>query len=229
MKKFVLKSLTIIIVQLLISCGSDDDQTSVLTTLKGRVYDVERKVDVKDFKLVLGTIDCRFSNSLNGCFTDPVDSVWTDEKGNYSITYNHVLGKKYNLLKQYYGTSYYTEIIQKDSIIPGKENIKDVDAWYPVILALNLKIRNNNNEPLTVGNGIVDNDNISYSFGTQNIFEQEKDTLIYLRTKPNSDIEVRFTYSTGNFNEDFHHYREIAQTNLADTLRLSYTIDCSTF
>ncbi|MHA7059919.1 hypothetical protein ACWGOQ_0022015 [Aquimarina sp. M1] len=229
MKKFVLNSLVIIIIQLLISCDTDDGQASVVTTIKGRVYDVERNVNVEDFRIVLGTVECKFVNFAYGCPSSPIDSVWTDTNGNYSITYNHVLGKDHALLKQYYGTPYYTEVIQKDSIIPGQENIKDIDAWYPVILELDLKIRNNDYEPLTIANGVIENDNISYLFGSQNVFEQEKDTLIYLRTKPNSDIEVRFTYATGYSNEDFHNYREVIQTGVEDTLRKSYLIDCSSF
>ncbi|MFD2564498.1 hypothetical protein [Aquimarina rubra] len=226
MKKLLFKSVLILIIQFLTSCDSDDDQTLVLTTVKGRVYDVERNINIEGLEVSVLKTDC-----FIGCDSEFIDSAITDENGNYSITYHHIPGERYVLLKPYFESEYYTEFIDVEKEIEeGVENIKDIDAWLPVIIKLNARITNNENGPLRIFNKIIGHRDLSFiSFPSHVIDEQEKDTIVYMEGRPNSQVELDFVYSTGYSNEDYHHYREIVQTSLADTLSVSYIVDCSSF
>ena len=65
--------------------------------------------------------------------------------------------------------------------------------------------------------------------GSVTIGSQNLKTTAYLKSRPNFNEELRFTYRTGTSNEDFHHHYEELETNLQDTVTLTYIIDCSSF
>ncbi|MFD1614658.1 hypothetical protein [Gelatiniphilus marinus] len=213
------------------SCYVDDELESVKTTetiIKGHVSDIERNIDIEGFRIVLARIYyCRTSFFINGPCSEIIDTVYTDVNGLYSIKFDFIHGEQYGFIKQYYGFPYYYEFINPIEIEMGIENIRDIDAWYPTILKIELNVTNNNNPHLRLSNRIVDNKN--FRFPTVGVFKKDIDTTVYQKTRPNSAIELMFYYSTGYSNADTYRRFENITTTLQDTINLSFKIDCSTF
>lgn len=215
-----------------ISCGNDpvsDEFDQVKTVVKGNVSDIQRNIDISNFEIKLVRSWSCGSLGGSGLCMEEVASVFTDELGNYEIEFNFIMdGKDYLFEKVYYGDPYHTEYVKDYSpIIPGEENIRNIDAWRPVKIKLNLQIRNNNNPPLLTDNKIVESD--YFDFPQVSIHEKNTDTIIYLDSKPNSSVELNFHYTTGNTNSDYHSKKELVQTNLQDTIAYSFQINCSDF
>ncbi len=227
------KLILVIIIPLFFACGNADDGTieyeSVRTIVKGNVSDVQRNLNIANFeiKLVRSSISVTLGGS--GINTEEVATVFTDEFGNYEIEFDYIKdGKDYGFEKVYYGVPYHTNIIQDYTpIVPGETNIRDMDAWRPVKIKLDLQVQNNNNPPLLVDNKIIET---GYSsFPQASIQATNTNTIVYLDSKPNAAVELNFHYTTGNSNSDYHSKTEIIQTTLQDTISFSYLVDCSTF
>lgn len=216
---------------LTISCienESDNQIETTKTTVKGNVSDIERDIDIENFRIVLARFYyCGTTDFFNSDCSEIIDTVFTDTDGFYSLKFDFILGERYGFIKQYYGNPYYTESIGNTNIEEGKINIRNINAWYPIILKLELRVTNNDNPFLRISNKVIDNS--SLHFATADIFERDIDTVVYIRTKPNSDIELNFHYSTGNSNNDYHQFLENLTTTLQDTISFSYNIDCATF
>ncbi len=211
----------------LFSCTTSEEIITIPTIVKGHVYDVERGIDIENFKLVLVWSSINSGGDLAGVQIEEIDSARTDIGGRYSISFNYIPGKRYGFLKQYYGDPYHTEFQADYSILEGKTNVVDVNAWQPMTLKLNLQVTNNDNPELGIANEVSSGP--FYNFIGARIHEQAVDTTVYLTTKPNADIELQFYYSTGTSNADVHKRFEYLRTTVADTLELSYEIDCSLF
>lgn len=211
----------------LFSCTTSEEITAIPTVVKGHVYDVERGIDIENFKLVLVWSSINSGGDLAGIHIEVIDSAQTDIRGKYSISFDYIPGKRYGFLKQNYGDPYHTEFLADYSIIEGKTNVVDVNAWLPVTLKLNLQVTNNDNPDLGINNEVSSGP--FYNFIGARIHEQAVDTTVYLTTKPNADIELLFYYSTGTSNSDTHKRYEFLRTNVEDSLELSYEIDCSLF
>lgn len=227
-----IKLFLVLIASLLISCGSNDDSVEyekVKTVVKGNVYDVQRNITISNFEIKLVRFSSCGSLGGSGLCSENVATVFTDEFGNYEIEFDYIKdGVNYGFEQVYYGIPYHITYNQEaEPIVPGATNIIDVDAWRPVKLKLNLQIRNNNYPPLRVDNTIVETG--YFSFPQASIFENIKDTIVYLDSKPNSSVELNFHYTSGYTNNDYHSKTEIVQTTLQDTISFTYLIDCSTF
>ncbi|WP_117883216.1 hypothetical protein [Aureibaculum luteum] len=224
-----MKNVLILLLFIVFSCSNDFNASSekTETTVKGNVSDIERNFPIKNFKIVLLRVWDDWSVVQYAPGSEVIDSVRTDSFGNYSITFNFIKGERYAFEKQYYGNPYYTESIGNTDIIEGNINIRNINAWYPTVLKLNLNIHNNNYPAMRISSHILENNN-SY-FPTVDIFDSEIDTIAYIRSKPNSNVQLNFHYSTGYSNEDYHYLLKEFTTGLQDTISLSYKIDCSTF
>ena len=223
--------IVLIFVFIVFSCNNDfnsSEQVEIIeTTVKGSVSDVERNIPIENFKIVLLRVWDDWSVVQYAPSSEVIDSVRTDANGNYSITFDFIKGERYSFQKQYYGSPYYTESTGNTNIVEGNINIRNINAWYPTILKLNLNVTNNDYPAMRISSHVLENS--SLHFATVDIFEQDLDTVAYIKSKPNSNVELNFHYSTGNSNGDYHSYIEEFVTSLQDTINLTYTIDCSTF
>ncbi|WP_273565889.1 hypothetical protein [Maribacter halichondriae] len=212
-----------------ISCSKDDDGiSSTKTILKGRVFDKQRNLNIEDYKIVL----VRFYY-VSGGFMQPggytketIDSVYSDLNGSYEMEFDFVDGEEYGLFDE---NPYISEYIEWAPIQAGEVNVRDINAWYPSILKLEVEVVNNINPPLNISNEVITDDDSYLNFGHESIYEENTTETIYLKTKPNSDIELQFYYNTGYTTEDYHLITDPVQTGLNDTLSLQYKVDCSGF
>lgn len=228
-----IKLFFLIIATFLIACGNDDDDTieyeSVKTIVKGNVSDIQRNLNISNFEIKLVRSSIFVTLGGSGISIEDVATVFTDEFGNYEIEFDYIKdGKDYGFEQVYYGVPYHTNFIQEYTpIVPGETNIRDVDAWKPVKIKLDLLVQNNNNPPLLIDNEVVET---GYSrFPQASIQATNTNTTVYLDSKPNAAVELNFHYTTGNSNSDYHSKTEIIQTTLQDTISFSYVVDCSTF
>lgn len=227
--RHILKIITGFVVLLtLASCSKED--VGVQTILKGHVSDHIRGIDVSGYKIVLIKSWSSCENFMCGLRSEEVSTVYTDQKGEYSITFNYKLkeGETYTIAEQYYGSPYYPEYFKRIEIIAGRTNIVDINAWRPIDLRLNVEVLNNINGPLMIRNEI--DDGKSSFLNTENIYEENITKTYTLRSKPNTDIKIIFWYYTDNITHtDLHQKTFLYRTTLDDVNTLSYTIDCSTF
>lgn len=229
MAVFIRIIISSILILSFISCSKEDD-VGVQTVLKGHVSDNIRGINIEGYKIVLVKSWVSCSNFMCGTSSQEIATTYTDENGDYSITFNYKLseGESYGLSEQYYGTPYYSEYLSSKRIVAGKTNIKDINAWRPIELKLDVKVLNNDNAPLHIRNEIVNGD--PRLFGTEFIYEQNIHRTYTLRSRPDTDIKIIFWYYTGdNSARTLHEKTMLYHTTLDDVNALSYTIDCSTF
>jgi hypothetical protein len=198
--------------------------------LKGHVYDSVRGLNISGYKMVLVKTWPSCSGVKCGTASKEIATAHTDEKGDYSITFDYKLkdGESYYLSEQYYGFPYYPEYLQKTVINPGTINRVDINAWRPIELKVNDEVLNNTNGPLHLRNEII---SINKSLrATEFIYEQNITKTFYLRSKPNSDTKIIFWYYTGSNSFPILHEKTfLYRTTLDDLQTLNYNIDCSTF
>jgi hypothetical protein len=216
----------------MLSCNENYErplsQIKTKTIIRGNVSDIERKIPIDNFKIVFKRYWDGWSVVQYALKSELIDSVRTDSKGNYEIIFDYIQNEEYGFEKQYYGSPYYTDFIESSKIIPGEKNIQNIDAWYPTILKLDVKVRNNNHPHLRISNSIAGNKYSSIG-PTADFYKKDVDSIVYLKTKPNTLINLKFYYSTGNSNQDFHFKDTLINTSLMDTINLSLKIDCNTF
>lgn len=226
------KLFLVIMISFFVACENNDDiieYESVKTIVKGNVSDIQRNFNISDFEIKLIRSSVFVTLGGSGINSEEVARTFTDSSGNYEIEFDYIKDEKfYGFEKVYYGMPYHTNFIEEyDSIISGETNVRNIDAWKPVKIKLNLHVQNNNNPPLLVDNKIVET---GYSsFPQASIHENDTNAVVYLDSKPNSAVELNFHYTTGNSNGDYHSKTEMINTTLQDTISFSYLIDCSTF
>jgi hypothetical protein len=228
MKHALIIVLSFILILNLTSCSKED--IGVEAVLKGHVSDNIRGINISGYKIVLVKSWESCENFKCGTRTQEVATTYTDNNGEYSITFNYKLneGERYTLFEQYYGTPYYPEYSSKIAIKAGTTNIININAWKPIELRLKVDVLNNFNKPLMIRNEI-DNSNTTF-LNTENIYEENITKTYYLRSKPNSDIKIIFWYYTNpNLTGVLHQKTILYRTTLDDVNSLSYTVDCSTF
>tara|TARA_R110001592_G_scaffold360451_1_gene668838 strand:- start:485 stop:1165 length:681 start_codon:yes stop_codon:yes gene_type:complete len=224
------KIIYLVLATILLNCSDGYDnglsEIRTKTMIKGNVSDVTRGIPIKNFKLVF----YRRWDPVGQYAVDSemVDSVRTDINGNYKISFDFIDGNTYGFNKQYYGSPYYTDFINGSKIIAGKENIQDIDAWYPTILKIDVKVKNNNYPPVGISNAVL-NEKGGLIGPSVSFYKKQVDSIVYLKSKPDSNIKLYSGYSTGYSNEDFHGKDSIIRTSLLDTIYLKYTIDCNNF
>ncbi|WP_439880068.1 carboxypeptidase-like regulatory domain-containing protein [Pontibacter sp. MBLB2868] len=227
--RHVLKVVASFVLLLTISSCSKED-IGVQTVLKGHVSDNIRGINIEGYKIELIKSWRSCENFMCGLNSEEVATTYTDENGDYSITFNYKLkeGERYTLSEQYYGSPYYPEYSNQIEIVSGETNTVDINAWKPVELRLNVAVLNNISPPLMIRNEI-DDSNTAF-LNTENIYEQDITKTYTLRSKPNTAIKIIFWYYTGdNPFRTLHQKTFVHHTSLDDVNILSYMIDCSTF
>lgn len=229
MRKTIHLVLSFTLIITLVACKKEN--VGVSTILKGHVADTIRKIKISGYKIVLVKSSEVCANWACGINSVEVATAYTDNNGDFSITFNYNLnpGESYGLLEQYYGIPYYPEYYSgSHAIVAGKTNTKDIYVWKPIKLKLDVDVLNNNHSPLVVGNKLANSNEML--FNTEFIYEQNIKQTYTLRSRPNSDIHITFWYYTGSNPSPVLHQMTIPfRTTLNDITTLSYTIDCSTF
>jgi hypothetical protein len=223
----------LIIILVLNSCDNDTNQITeskgVPTILKGKVADDIRGLNIENYKIKLIKSWRCCSNFMCGWCSEEIATVYTDKNGYYEIKFDYKIkeGESYVLEEQYYGVPYLPEYKTKNIILAGIENMIDINAWKPIIIKINLNVKNNNTPPLITGLNYKNN----YTFGTENTYEKEKIKTFEIRTRPNSNITIDFWYNENyNSSNPIRHLKSIAfKTDLSEITELNYEIDCSKF
>ncbi|MEO8820619.1 MAG: hypothetical protein ABI267_03645 [Ginsengibacter sp.] len=229
MKKAIGIALSFALINIFISCKKEN--VGVSTVLKGHVADSIRKMEISGYKIVLVKSSQFCANWECGLNSIDVATTYTDNKGDYSITFNYKLkpGESYGLQEQYYGIPYYPEYYSASgAIVAGATNTDNIYVWKPINLKLNLNILNNNLPPLVVRNELATGGNIL--FNTESTYEQNIQVAYSFRSRPNSDINFIFAYYTESNGLPVPHQMIIPfHTTFDDITTLNYTIDCSKF
>ena len=215
----------------ILSCTDSEDQ--IPTIIEGKARDVSRNIPSPGLKIYAEGYSIGSTNfgGLAGISSIIVDSTVSDVSGNFELIFNGKSDLTYGLSFDFFADKfgYYTDVIDDTlRIMPGMVNTRNIDAWKPIIIQLNLNILNNDDPNLLISNQTWPEDN--YFFGSAVIIqEREIDTTVYLPAKPNSEHRIRFNYNTGANNEIYHTRYEFLTTELQDTLKLDFIIDCSSF
>ena len=222
-----------------ISCPSckksNINNEGIPTVLKGHVEDPIRGINISGYKVVLIKevgISSGGLLGMQGTTFENVAEVYTDNNGDYSMTFNYKLepGQGYYMAEQYYGLPYYHESSSGSGpIVSGATNIINMTAWKPIELKLNVQVINNNIPPLIIRNELAATHK-TFS-NVENIYQQNTSGTYILRSRPNSDINIIFFYNV-NYNSPnpVIHQKVIPyHTTLDSTQTLNYLIDCSTF
>ncbi|MGB3775882.1 MAG: hypothetical protein WA951_11550 [Leeuwenhoekiella sp.] len=231
MNKNLLFSGIICAVLLLLSgCAKEDeDILTRRTVIQGKVFDSSRNLNKNGDTLIFEqTMDCSPQGVCGYLISKVLDTLITDANGEYYGEYDLVDGEC--ILRPQVGVGFSSlggAVNEMDSIKLGQVNVIDFDIFSPIILELKLRVSNNKNAPLHVRNEM--NEPFHITFRSEQILEENTEQIIYLKTRPNTDIEIYFYYTTGSTNQDFHEKLESFRTSLQDTISLSYSIDCSTF
>lgn len=215
----------------ILSCSDTEDQ--IPTIVKGMASDVTRNIPSPGLKIYIQGWSIGSTNigGLAGANITSIDSTVSDASGKFELKFNDIPGNTHGLSFETYHDKfgYYADVIADTSKLePEIVNIRNIDAWKPVVIKLNLNILNNNNPDLIITNETWPEDN--YFFGSAIIIqEKEIDTTVFLPAKPNAEHRIVFNYKTGTHNEVFHNSYEFLKTELQDTLQVDYIIDCSLF
>src|SRR6266404_1312346 len=230
MKKSISMVMIFALLLSFISCKKEKDN-GVKTVITGHVSDTIRGINTSGYKIVL-VKKTKTSCANWECLTEfeEVATVYSDNNGDYSITFNFKLnpGQDYYLEEQYYGIPYYHESTSgSGGIIAGSTNTINMFVWKPIELKLAVEVLNNNNPPLHVRNELANNN--TTLLNTENIYEPNIKSIYSLKSRPNSDINIIFWYYAGSISSPVLHQKTILyRTTLDDMITLGYTIDCST-
>lgn len=231
MRKLIYIILCLTLMLSAVSCSKErGNEKGIATVIKGHVSDPVRGINISGYKIVL-VKSWRFcANWMCGTKSEEIATVYTDNNGDYTITFNYKLNpeESYHISEQYYGIPYYPEypsdIVE---ITAGNINTINIDAWKPIELRLNVEVLNNNNPSLNVRSEFSSGETLD---GTEFIYEQNIKKAFTLRSKPNSNINIIFWYYTGSNASPVLHQKIIPfRTTLDDVTTLNFTIDCSTF
>lgn len=211
-------------------CTKNSDIVSnskVKTTITGKVYDYQRNKPIANYKITLEHWWQGTSVVQAAIFNEFVDSIRTNQDGTYQFNFDAIPNANYGFSlndKDFY----FTESLGNNIIQPGNSNVVNINAWKPIILKLDLDIQNNNFPPLNVSSNILNN---SYTFfPTETIFDKQINKTVYMLSKPATFVNIKFYYSTGYTNNDFHFMiPDTIKTGIQDTISLNYKIDCSKF
>ncbi len=230
--KIILQISIVIFCLSTLSCTHSDNR--IPTIVKGKARDVARNIPSPGLKVFVygyGLSSSTNFGGLAGFDFMVIDSTVTDVTGNFEMEFNHKPDYTHYLgfADPFPDTfNYYADVIADSAMIVQEEvNIRDVNAWKPVVLQLELSISNNTSPDLIIQNETLPRND--YFFGAIIVHEQQIDTTVYLPAKPNAEHRIGINYKTGPHNEVNHTRYEFLQTALQDTLKINYMIDCSTF
>lgn len=240
--KFIIITLSIFF---FISCNKDDDQvreelSGIPTTLSGNIKDYHRNLNVNDFKIkLLKFWSCPDGGIGPNYCTKEIATAYSDLNGNYQLNFDYNLRSDESYRLEFNETetnTYYSEFVSNSgefyrdydtsNLIEGENNILNLNAWIPIKIKFNLTVLNNHTPPLVTG--IEYNNN--FDFGTQ--FTYENFRTFEIRTRPNSEINIKFWYIENyTSNSPIFHFAPIItyQTDETELTELNYEIDCNEF
>ena len=219
----------------IVSCISCKKENSIgiPTVLRGHVVDSIRGINISGYKIVLIKevgMDC--GGWLCGTIFEKVAEAYTDNNGDYSITFNYKVepGQGYYLEEQYYGTPYYHESSSVSGpIVGGATNIINMNVWKPVELKINVQVINNHTPPLNIRNELAATH--QRLLNVESVYQQNINGTYVLRTRPNSDVNIIFYYTVNYASPTPVTHEKIMpyHSTFDSVTNLNYTIDCSTF
>ncbi len=211
------------------SCETSDDTPQFIqTTVKGQAIDQERNSVYSNDTIVLSANYICGQGFTSGECYELIATTVTDSNGNYEFTFNYDVDKGYTVTRTSQHT-YYDQEEELPRIEPGVVNTIDFLGWRPIILKVEATVSNNVFPDLRVVT-IDDNDFTGrFSFPSYKVSEENIATTMYLHGKPHTQMSVIFNYNDTNTQNNYHERREIINTQVQDTISLSYEVDCSTF
>jgi hypothetical protein len=214
------------------SCKKENDN-GIPTILKGHVQDPTRGINISGYKIgLVKKVRTECADWECGTIFEDVAETYTDNNGDYSITFNYKLepGQEYYLEEQYYGLPYYHESTSGSwPFVGGATNVVDMTAWKPVELKLNVRVTNNNVPPVSVRNELAATHETYLN--VENIYQHDTSGTYVLRSRPNSEVNIIFYYTVNYASPNPIMHEKIIpyHTTLDSTVTLNYTVDCSTF
>ncbi len=237
MKKIIKIFLRLTVIVIFISCTKDKnvvEDEGISTVIKGNVFDYARGIKISGYKIVFVKVSSGCSNWACGLNSEEIKTVYTDNNGDYTISFNYKLkpGESYAFqdLRFETQTQYEGELLSSSSngIIAGMINTKNFNVWKPIQLNINAQVLNNIHGSLHVRNEKASSN--EQFFNIETIVAQNITGIYSLRTRPDTDIKIIFWYYTGTnpvpvLHEKVFNYH----TTLDDVNIVYYTVDCSTF
>ncbi len=157
---------------------------------------------------------------------EEVKTVFSDQNGNYSILFDYIVDNSKEdyayFLRADNDQGNIAEVMDTNAIQPGKSNERDVNAWKPIDIKINMQVSNNNNPPLyistnrTLESGTFSNTAVS---GNGNI-------EVGLKAKRSASMLVKFYYFQSNI---MHVLPKSITTNNNENQTFSFVVDCSQF
>ncbi|WP_281540275.1 hypothetical protein [Maribacter aestuarii] len=217
----------------LISCSKYESPFDATTskTVTGTIKDMERDRAIANLKVyVVRTYGCG-TWFTGGTCSEVIDSTLTDSQGKYSITYQErIEGSGYSIVHDPISSCedlFNSELIEQELRDQGRTITRNFNVWCPLVLKLELQIKNNENPPLLVY--AYPEDPETFYFPDVEILKKETDTTVYLYTKPNTLTSLTAQYQLEDPNANFHFTHESFTVGIQDTLELSRVIDCNDF
>lgn len=240
--KFIIITISI---AFFISCNKEDDHVreelpGIPTTISGNIKDYHRNLNVSGFEIkLLKYWSCPDGGIGPNYCTKEIATAYSDSNGNYQLNFDYNLRSDESYRLEFNETetnTYYSEFVSNSgefyrdydtsNLIEGENNILNLNAWIPIKIKFNLTVLNNHTPPLVTG--IEYNNN--FDFGTQ--FTYENFRTFEIRTRPNSEINIKFWYIENyTSNNPIFHYAPIIsyQTDESELTELNFEIDCSEF
>jgi hypothetical protein len=201
------------------------------TVIRGHVQDSIRGISISGYKVVLvKKVRTECAGWECGTIFEEAAEALTDNNGDYSMAFNYKIepGQGYYMEEQYYGIPYYHESSSNwGPIVEGATNVINMNVWKPVELKLNVHVSNNNTPPLIIRNELASTH--ERLLNVENIYQQNIDGSYFLRSRPNSDVNIIFFYYVNYASNNPHEKIIPYHTTLDSVVTLDYIVDCSTF
>lgn len=226
-----MKRLFLIFVLIFVGCRDGnpergDSLETVQSTVRGKVFDFQRNFPVPNFPVKLVRTWRGFCGTMSCIKQEEVKTVFSDQNGNYSIPFDYIVDNSKEdyayFLRADNDQGNIAEVMNTNAIQPGKSNERDVNAWKPIDIKINMQVSNNNNPPLyistnrTLESGTFSNTAVS---GNGNI-------EVGLKAKPSASMLVKFYYFQNNI---MHVLPKSITTNNNENQTFSFVVDCSQF
>lgn len=225
------------------SCEEEEvreELPGIATSISGNVKDHHRNLNISNYEIKLIKYwSCPDGGIGPNYCTRVIATTYSDLNGNYQLDFSHNLrsDESYRIaFNEIETNNYYLEFVspsgafyqdfEPSNLVPGENNILNLNAWIPIKIRFNLTVLNNHTPPLVTG--IAYNDD--FDFGTQLTYNNSNSFEIY--TRPNSAVSIKFWYIENyNSSNPIMHYAPVIPytTNEAEITELNYEVDCNTF
>ena len=207
-----------------------ENDNAIPTILKGHVQDSIRGINISGYQIVLGKEIGPAPGPDGGTLSETVAEAYTDQNGDYSISFNYKLEPGQFYYWEEHNFRYYTESWSGSGpIVAGTTNIMNMNVWKPVQLKINAQVTNNIVPPLMIRNELAATHK-SY-LNVENIYQPDTSGTYVLWSRPKSEINIVFTYIIDYATPNPIRHEKIIpyHTTLDSTATLNYVIDCSRF